>query len=39
VILYRTQRFGPNEQQFRRTYREVVDRLLDALKPAEVGAP
>jgi AcrR family transcriptional regulator len=39
VILYRTQRFGPNEQQFRRTYREVVDRLLDALKPAEGGAP
>jgi len=39
VILYRTQRFGPNEQQFRRTYREVVDRLLDALKPVAVRTP
>lgn len=39
VILYRTQRFGPDEEQFRRTYREVVDRLLDALKPVGVRAP
>ena len=39
VILYRTHRFGTDEQQFRRTYREVVDRLLDALKPVAVRTP
>jgi AcrR family transcriptional regulator len=37
VILYRTERFGPNADQFRQTYRRVVDRLLDALKPESVS--
>ena len=39
VILYRTQRFGPDEAQFRKTCRQTVDRLLDALKPAELREP
>ena len=37
VILYRTERFGPDTEQFRQTYRKVVDRLLDALKPGELS--
>jgi AcrR family transcriptional regulator len=36
VILFRTERFGPGPEQFRQTYRKVVDRLLDALKPGGV---
>ena len=36
VILYRTERFGPDPEQFRQTYRKVVDRLLDALKPGKL---
>ncbi len=39
VILYRTQRFGPDEAQFRKTYSKVIDRLLEALKPVELRAP
>jgi AcrR family transcriptional regulator len=34
VILFRTERFGPGPEEFRKTYRKVVDRLLSALKPA-----
>jgi AcrR family transcriptional regulator len=33
VILFRTERFGPDPEQFRQTFQKVVDRLLDALKP------
>ena len=33
VILYRTQRIGTSEQEFRAIYRGAIGRLLDALRP------